>query len=58
MFRITGDPSSGSLVQCLAKNYKNGSIVSVDMDKVGVMAAYCDRVCACVCVCVCVVHCV
>jgi len=32
MFRITEDPSSGSLVQCLAKNYKNGSIVSVDMD--------------------------
>jgi len=45
MFRITKDPSSGSLVQCLAKNYKNDSIVSVDMDKVGVMAAYSDRVC-------------
>ena len=29
MFRITEDPSSGSLVQCLAKNYKNDSIVSV-----------------------------
>jgi len=29
MFRITEDPSSGSHVQCLAKNYKNGSIVSV-----------------------------
>jgi hypothetical protein len=44
MFRITEDPSSGSLVQCLTKNknYKNDSIVSVDMDKVGVMAAYCD----------------
>ena len=42
MFRITEDPSSGSLVQCLAKNYKNDCIVSVDMDKVGVMAAYCD----------------
>jgi len=40
MFRITEDPSSGSLVLCLAKNYKNGSIVSVDMDAVGVMAAY------------------
>jgi len=40
MFRITDDPSSGSLVQCLAKNYKNDSVVSVDMDKVGVMAAY------------------
>jgi len=39
MFRITEDPSSGSLVQCLAKNYKNISIVSVDMDKVGVTAA-------------------
>ena len=25
MFRITEDPSSGSLVQCLAKNYKNGT---------------------------------
>ena len=23
MFRIAEDPSSGSLVQCLAKNYKN-----------------------------------
>jgi hypothetical protein len=40
MFRITEDPSSGSLVRCLAKNYMNYSIVSVDMDKVGVMAAY------------------
>ena len=51
MFRITDDPSSGSLLQCLAKNYKNDSIVSVDMDKVGVMAAYFDPLC------VCVVHC-
>ena len=42
MFRITDDPPSGRLVQCLAKNYKSGCIVSVDMDKVGVMAAYCD----------------
>ena len=42
MFRITRDPTSGSLVQCLVHNYKNGSIVSVGMDKVGVMAAYCD----------------
>jgi len=40
MFRVTEDPSSGSLVQCLAKNYKYGSIVSVDMDVVGVMATY------------------
>jgi len=51
MFRITEDPSSGSLVQCLAKNYKNDSIVSVDMDKVGVMAAYSNLLC------VCLVHC-
>jgi len=40
MFRITEDPSSGSLVQCLAKYYKKDSIVSVDTDRVGVMAAY------------------
>ena len=52
MFRITEDPSSGRLVQCLAKNYKNDSIESVDMDKVDVMAAHCDRLC------VCVVHCI
>ena len=49
MFRISEDPSLGSLVQCLAK--KNDSIVSADMDKVGVMAAYSDPLC------VCVVHC-
>ena len=42
MFRITEDASSGSLVQCLAKNCKNGSIVSVDKDVVGVTAAYSD----------------
>ena len=46
MFRITEDPSSGRLVQCLAKNYKNDSFVFVDMTKVGVMAAYSDRVCS------------
>jgi len=28
MFRITENPSSGSLEQCLAKNYKNYSIMS------------------------------
>jgi len=50
MFRIAEDPSSGSLVQCLAKNYSNGSIVSVDMDEVGVMAAYCDPLCAVHCI--------
>ena len=48
MFRITEDPSSGRLIQCLAKNYKNDSIVSVDMDKVSVMEAYCNPMCACV----------
>ena len=52
MFRITEDPSSGSLVQCLARNYKNGSIVSVDMDKNGVKAAYYDPLCACVVNCI------
>ena len=45
MFWITEDPLSGSLVQCLAKNFKNDSIVSVNMDKVGVMEAYCDPLC-------------
>jgi hypothetical protein len=53
MFRITKDSSSGNLVQCLAKNYRNDSIVYVDTDKVGVMVAYCDPLCVCVCVCVC-----
>jgi len=52
MFRITEDASSRSLVQCLAKNYKNYSIVSVNMDKFVVMAAYCNPLC------VCVVHCI
>jgi hypothetical protein len=52
MFRIIENPSSGSLVQCLAKNYSNGSIVSVDMDKVGVMAAYSDPLCVCVVRCI------
>ena len=52
MFQITEDPSSGRLIQCLAKNYKNDSIVSVVMDKVGVMAAYSAPLC------VCVVHCI
>ena len=52
MFRTTEDPSLGSLVQCLAKNYKNDCIVSVDMDKVGVMATYSDPLCVCVRACV------
>jgi hypothetical protein len=55
MFRITEDTSSGSLVQCLAtKNYKNGSIVSVDMDKA--LWQHIVTGCMCMCVCVCVVH--
>jgi len=48
MFRITEDPSSRSFVQRLAKNYRNDSIVSVGMDRVGVMVAYCDLLCICV----------
>ena len=48
MFRITRDPSSGRSIQCLVRNYRNGSIVSVDMDVVGVMAAYLPVVCVCV----------
>jgi hypothetical protein len=42
MFRITEDPSSENLVQCLARNYKNDSGVSADMDKVGVLVAYAE----------------
>jgi hypothetical protein len=52
MFRITEDPSSGSLIQYLVKNYKYGSIAPVHTDVVGVMAAYSDTLCMCV------VHCV
>ena len=59
MFRITRDPSSGSSVQCLAKITVIFSIASVDMDVVGVMAAYLPvvRVCTAQCrECVCVLH--
>jgi len=42
------DPSSWSLVQCFAKNYKNDSVMSADLDKVGVMTAYSDLLCVCV----------
>jgi hypothetical protein len=45
MLRITENPSSGRLVQCLIKNYKNDYIVSVDMHQLGVMAAYSDPLC-------------
>ena len=51
MFRITEDPSSGSILQCLAKNYKNGSIVSVDMDRC-VLWQHILRVCVQFTVCV------
>jgi len=47
MFRITKDPSSGSLVQSFAKNYKKDSILSVDKNKVGVIAKYSDPLCVC-----------
>ena len=36
MFRITEDPSSGSLVQCLDKNYKNYSMCCHNSDLVHV----------------------
>jgi hypothetical protein len=36
------------LYTVLGKNYSKGSIVSVDMDVVGVMAAYFPVVCVCV----------
>jgi len=42
MFRITKDPSSGSFIQCLDKNYINGSMSSVDMDLVCVMVLLCN----------------
>ena len=47
MFRITEDPSSGSLVQCLAKNYKNDSIVSVHVDLYTVNYTHAQRVRIC-----------
>ena len=47
MSRMTTDPSLGRFIQCLAKINSNGSIVSVDMDVVGVMAAYLPVVRAC-----------
>ena len=43
----------GALYSGLAKNYKNDYIVSVDMDKVGVMASYSDPLCLCVVHCIC-----
>ena len=55
MFRITEDPSSGSLVQCLAKNYKNDTIVSVDMSTVVSVDMSKDTYSGPLCVCV--VHC-
>ena len=43
----------GTFYSAWLKLNKSGSIVSVDMDEVCVMAAYCNPMC----VCVCVVHC-
>ena len=45
MFRITEDPSSGSLVQCLAKNYKNDSIHVNRHDRIFlvILAKHCTR---------------
>jgi len=56
MFRNTEHPSSGILVQCLTKNYKNDSIVSVDMDKVVIMAVYSDPLCVCLVHCICQIY--
>ena len=50
--KCSEDPSSGRLVQCLAENYKNDSIVSVDMNKVVVMGVNSDPLCMCL------VHCI
>ena len=47
MFRITEDPSSGGLVQRLAKNYKNDSVVSVDMPSYTVNYTNAQRVRTC-----------
>ena len=62
MFRITRDPLSRSSIQCLDK-ITVIVFVSVDMDVVGVMAAFLPvvRVCTAqcreaLCVCVCVLH--
>jgi len=41
MFRITEDPSSESLVQCLDKNYKNDSVGFLK----GTLAIQCSFVC-------------
>jgi len=47
MFRITERPSSGSLVQCLAKNYENDSIVSLTWTR-SVLWQHILTRCACV----------
>jgi hypothetical protein len=39
------DHRGSIIVECLAKNYKNDSIASADMHKVGVMAAYSGPMC-------------
>ena len=47
MFRIREDRSSGNLVQCLAKNYKNDSIVSVAVPSYTVNCTHAQRVRIC-----------
>jgi len=47
MFRITEDPSLGSLVQCLAKNYKNDSIVTYLAFRKAVNSTHAQRVRIC-----------
>ena len=49
MFRITEDPSSGGLIQCLAKINKNGSIVPFTWTW-SVLWQHILTHCACVCV--------
>ena len=61
MFRITEDPSSGSLVQCLAENYKNdlSCLLTWTCSVLWqhIVTVVCVCVCGCVCVCVCVCVC-
>ena len=57
MFRITEDPSSGSLVQCLAKI--TVMVLSCPLTWTrSVLRHHILTRCVCVCVCVCVVHCI
>ena len=57
MFRITEDILSGSLVQCLSKNYDHDTIVSLTLTG-SVLWQHILTGCACVCVFLCVCACV